>query len=249
MTNISVIIPTLQKNTDLLFNLIKNLEKDENVKEIIVIDNSLKGITCKCDKLKVITPKENLFVNPSWNLGVKEAKYEIVALLNDDIIIPKDFCSTVAHKMTPNIGAIGANVDFVETIREIIPAPNANNLVLSETEYRNPYWGIMIFFNKKNYKKIPEDMKIFYGDDWIFETNKKAGRKNYYISNVKIYHWGSLSVSTVNDCIYIKQDKKRYRHHTLKWYNRLFNFEKLFRGFRIIFLGIEFTYHTQKSFE
>ena len=47
--------------------------KDCDVDEIIVIDNSLQGIELDSKKLRVIIPNENIFVNPSWNLGVKEA--------------------------------------------------------------------------------------------------------------------------------------------------------------------------------
>lgn len=96
---ISVIIPTLQKAQDILIKLINSLDCDKSVSEIIVIDNSLKGLEHNSKKLKVIIPSENLFVNPSWNLGVKEAKNELVALLNDDIIIPDGFCSRIAEKM------------------------------------------------------------------------------------------------------------------------------------------------------
>ena len=99
MVKISVIIPTLQKNLSFLINLLSTLERDTSVDEIIVIDNSLRGLNYKSSKLRLIIPEENLFVNPSWNLGVKEAKNELVALLNDDIIIPDGFCSRIAEKM------------------------------------------------------------------------------------------------------------------------------------------------------
>ena len=70
---ISVVIPTLQKNILFLKNLILALEKDPIVEEIIVIDNSLKGLEIESLKLRIITPAENLFVNPS-ELLKKERK-------------------------------------------------------------------------------------------------------------------------------------------------------------------------------
>ena len=75
---LSVIIPTLQKNLDFLNQLINSLINDEAVGEIIVIDNSTKGFEYQNEKVRVIVPKQNLFVNPSWNLGTREAKYDIV---------------------------------------------------------------------------------------------------------------------------------------------------------------------------
>ena len=53
--------------------------------EIILIDNSLQGFEYNSDKLRIIIPNENLFVNPSWNLGVEKAKFDYVGILNDDI--------------------------------------------------------------------------------------------------------------------------------------------------------------------
>jgi len=248
MPEISVVIPTLQRKKELLINLIKNLEKDESVKEIIVIDNSTKGLDYKSEKLNLIIPKENLYVNPSWNLGVKEAKTDIIALLNDDIIIPDNFCSAILSKMTKETGAIGANVDYIEIIDEIKENPPLDNLTLEKVNYRNPHWGIMIFFYKENYKPIPEDVKIFHGDDWIFDEHKKLKKQNYFVANTKIYHHESLSVGSMKGNPYLKKDKKTYRAHTLKWYEHIFSIHRLFRGFRIILFGIEITYHTQKSF-
>ena len=74
---LSIVIPTLQKNKEILYNLIDSLDTDKSVGEIIIIDNSLKGIEYISQKVKVITPEENLFVNPSWNLGVKEARISV----------------------------------------------------------------------------------------------------------------------------------------------------------------------------
>ena len=106
MKRVSVVIPTLQKNLELLNNLVKTLHNDVFVSEIIIIDNSTKGYTYESDKVRVIIPKENLFVNPSWNLGVKEAKEDKIAILNDDITIPEDFCSTISEQISPDKGII-----------------------------------------------------------------------------------------------------------------------------------------------
>ena len=53
MLKISVVIPTLQKNLLFLENLLASLDKDTCVDEIIVIDNSCKGLDYKSDKLSV----------------------------------------------------------------------------------------------------------------------------------------------------------------------------------------------------
>lgn len=75
--NLTVVIPTLQKNKEVLTKLIDSLDRDTSVTEILLIDNSLAGFKHSSKKLKVITPEANLYVNPSWNLGVENAKMKL----------------------------------------------------------------------------------------------------------------------------------------------------------------------------
>ena len=117
---LTIIIPTLQKNTNALNNLLSTLDSDNKVGEIIVIDNSLKGIVFKSEKIKIITPKENLYVNPSWNLGVKNAKYNKIGLLNDDIAIPVNFCTQISNLIENKMGLIGMDEKNIQIIKLIV---------------------------------------------------------------------------------------------------------------------------------
>lgn len=244
---ITVVIPTLQKQKEMLVNLLETLDQDSLVEEIILIDNSLKGLDYTNSKLKLINPKENMFVNPSWNLGVKEAKNSIVALLNDDIIIPADFCSRVVEKMSPNMGCVGFNIDNIQETREIKTLPEIGNLSLEETEFRGNHWGIAIFFYKSSYDEIPNDIKIFCGDDWIFLQNELYNRRNYNITGQNIYHWGSLSSASKSLSKIGNSDRKIYRQYTRKWWQYIFNIEPVFRGARLTIFGIELLHHYSKK--
>lgn len=247
MKQVSIVIPTLQKNIELLNNLINVLDEDNTVSEIILIDNSTKGFSSNCSKLRVIVPSENLFVNPSWNLGVKEAKEDIVALLNDDITIPESFCRTIVSKMTPEMGVIGFNRDFVYNTHEIMPRPELTNLTLDKAEGRCGYFGIAMFFYKSAYCEIPDDIKIFWGDDWLFYQNKKRHIQNYFIKNQIIYHYDALSSTDKVVNPYSKSDSKLYRKYTRKWWQYVFNIEPVYKGFRITVLGLEILYHYDKK--
>ena len=245
---ISVIIPTLQKAQDILIKLIDNLDCDNLVNEIIVIDNSLKGLEHNSKKLRVIIPSENLFVNPSWNLGVKEANNDIIALLNDDMAIPNDFCSDVVSKLTPDMGIIGMKKEFVHNIHQIEKNPvKAQNLYLEKISYRCDSFGIAMFFYKKNYVEIPNEIKIYCGDDWIFyhkQNNKK--NNNYVICGQQIYHLQSLSSGEKSFNPILKKDKKIYKKLTIKWYHRIFSFEQYENIFKLRLLGITFLFPRTK---
>ena len=247
MLKISVVIPTLQKNIELLNNLVRILEKDDSVSEIIVIDNSTNGYCYKSEKLRVIVPKENLFVNPSWNLGVNEAKEEIVALLNDDITIPNNFCKDIVSQINKDMGIVGFHRDFIENTHVIMPTPQNTGVKLVKATGRCGYFGVAMFFYKTSYYKIPEDMKIFWGDDWLYFWNKTHRANNYFITNQKIYHYDGLSSTDKKLNPYAKHDSKLYRKYTHRWWNYIFNIEPVFRGFRLTILGIELLYHFNKK--
>lgn len=247
MKKVSIVIPTLQKNKEMLDNLVKMLEKDDSVSEVIVIDNSCNGYNLDCSKLRVIVPEENLFVNPSWNLGVKEAKEDIVALLNDDITIPEDFCKRIVDKMNNKMGIVGFHRDFIENIPQVMPVPESTELTLEKAEGRCGFFGIAMFFYKSSYIEIPEDIKIYWGDDWLYSQNKRRKRENYYISNQKIYHWGSLSSTDKIVNPYSKHDSKLYRKYTRHWWNYIFNIESVYKGCRFTLFGLELLYHYDKN--
>ena len=69
MGKFSIIIPTLQKCKPVLNLLLDELIESDEVEEIIVIDNTRRGLGRTHSKLKVVAPCENIYVNPSFNLG------------------------------------------------------------------------------------------------------------------------------------------------------------------------------------
>ncbi len=238
---LSVVIPTLQKNVTVFFKLLDNLSNDKSVSEIIVIDNSLKGLDYNSPKLRVIIPKENLYVNPSWNLGVKEAKSEIIGLLNDDISIPENFCSDIIAKMDKTMGIIGMNSgDYIETKDIIGEPPQKTDLFLEKTKYMDLFFGVALFCYKETYPKIPDEIKIVYGDVWLYYQYKKQKKDNYRICGQKIYHLGSLSSSSINFNPICKKDAYLYKKLMVKWYNRLFSYEETWKGYKLRLCGLTF---------
>lgn len=194
---LSVVVPTMQKNPKVFYRLLKILVNDTVIKEIIVIDNSGKGLRENLsEKIKVINPKSNLYVNPSWNLGVKEAECEYIGILNDDLIFPEGFFSQVLKKIKSDaeIGFMGiedlpkTNIDDEEILERSI-------LKFKELGIRGDYWGIAIFFAKNKYFEIPEEMKIWCGDDYLIDMSKKSGFRNFEICNTNIKHLHSLTSS------------------------------------------------------
>ena len=111
---LSIIIPTMQKDLDILNKLLSELDSDNSVGEILIIDNSGKDLKTGLKKVKVFVQNKNLFVNPAWNLGIKLSSKDIpyFGILNDDIIFPKNLFSSVENFLSNSDESVGlAGID------------------------------------------------------------------------------------------------------------------------------------------
>ena len=190
MCKVSAIIPTLWKTKKFIDHLVEVLISDESVGEIIIIDNNPTDFFYDNKKVVMLKQKENLYVNPSWNLGIEECDYDKFIIFNDDIIIPYNFVSQLEGLLTEDIGLIGLDapsVIKVETFEDIMITFLNREINLKSVETRNWGFGMVIAGNIKSYHKIPENIRIWYGDDYLFQMNNRNGKTNYVIDDIPIY--------------------------------------------------------------
>ena len=164
---LSIIIPTMQKDTDVLHKLLEELDIDDNVAEIIVIDNSTVGFDHNYKKVKVFVQNRNLFVNPAWNLGIKLSSSDIkfFGILNDDIIFPRNLFKAVnkfLETSNEKVGLIG--IDCIDNTpkKEFDTYPEDSNLKFESIDKLSGFWGSAFFGDKQHYFEIPNEIKIFY---------------------------------------------------------------------------------------
>ena len=226
---ISVIIPTIQKDTVVLQMLIDILEEDEAVSEIIIINNAIVPFSPELvgNKLKIHVPTRNLYVNESWNYGVSIAENNIFSLMNDDIICCKNLCSKVLETGFLNrndVGLIGIDIHSInmynrdeyniDEFSSNVPNDKIPIQFIQINNYLNTGdWGSTIFGKKENYHVIPGLFKIIYGDNYLLIQNLISGKKNYCISGPRFNHIHSLSSmdSQFNDVISVDiQNAKHY---------------------------------------
>lgn len=244
---ISVIIPTLQKNIKLLKALLNNLNNDESVGEIIIIDNSSKGFEHNFDKVRFIIPEKNLYVNPSWNLGVREAKFDYIALFNDDVLVSENFCSKILPYMTEDKGIFGSFGDEIKCIKdETIYEPIIDTKVqLSPTDCIINGFGVIMLGHKNAFPHIPEEMVVYCGDDYLFKVNNDKRKQNYLIYGLEIRHFGNLS-SASPALAQIKENDEQYYINNFNPDPTYSPLEKIFsirvqgRHFVICLLGLRF---------
>jgi len=247
----SIIIPTLLKDTEVLNKLLFQLNEDRNVGEIIIIDNSCSSFKTDFPKVKVHVPKENLFVNPAWNLGIKlsSPEFKYFGILNDDIIFQKNLFEQVhafLEEASDDVGLLGIDCIANTPKSEFDIYPGNTVVNFQETSKLEGFFGSAFFGNKKNYFEIPNEMKVFYGDHFLFTRNIQAGRKNYKISNIGVKHLESLSShSSPFIAKMFKKDRKiciKYNgveYQNLSILQRLFSITIYHNHYVLCFLGLK----------
>jgi glycosyltransferase involved in cell wall biosynthesis len=171
---ISVVIPTMWRS-EVTMCLLERYNDCEFVDEILVINNNKADTPYELnrfDKVRIIGRDGNIYVNPSWNLGVAEARNEIVAISNDDILFqPCDLFSFVIG--VKDFGAIGmSGLNFYEEASEIGIETGCDI---------GAGWGCLLFVKKSSWVEIPERIKIWFGDNWIARTCERSGKWIYKV--------------------------------------------------------------------
>ena len=181
MIKYSVIIPTLWKSNRTK-KLIKDLNDCQYIDEIIIIDNTGTEerdiLPTIYPKLRMVSKGENIYVNPAWNWGIELAKNDLIALVNDDINFDTNIFGVITKDIVSEFGIIGqSEFNYKRN--------NSDEPVLEKWtgNVRDWGWGCLIMFDKKDWIDIPDDIKIWYGDDYIFKYNPstKSTLKNFNI--------------------------------------------------------------------
>jgi len=168
-------MPTLWKGKT-AWTTIRELIEQPSVGEFILIDNSEEDNGNKpfarnfSKKLVYIEEGKNTYVNPAWNKGARLAKFDKLLFVNDDVETDWSFVNALDEYITADKGMIGAGVTCWQGPHNhsgVVPAHNRTNC-----------YGCVFAMHKDSYVEIPDDLKVHYGDDWLFT---KSGKGNYEI--------------------------------------------------------------------
>jgi GT2 family glycosyltransferase len=169
MDKYTIVIPTLWKSNR-TEQLLKDLVKAESVDEIIIIDNTLTDITDTTEgKIRTISFGENIYVNPAWNKGIELAKNDSIALLNDDINFNPNIFELITKDILNQYGIIGMGEGNYR-LKEETDSPTIDVWKPGINDWG---WGCFIMLDKVDWVKIPDNIKIWYGDNFIKDVNPK----------------------------------------------------------------------------
>jgi len=170
-------------------------------KEIILIDNGSSdnyyGLTKKYKQLNInyVRNEINEGVNSAWNYGIKHSKTPLISILNNDLLLNEYFFQKVLESMN-NLKAgivFPAIIKPNQKFKESLDVP----VILKEPRKRN---GCAFTIKKEvtdQIEPIPEDLKTYCGDDYLFYQTKLLGYKTFKMSNNFVFHYGGSTLKTV----------------------------------------------------
>lgn len=179
MDKFSIVIPTLWKSNRTK-RLLSDLNGCDYVDEIIIIDNTLTDITDNVDgKIRTVSFGENIYVNPAWNWGIHNAKNASVALINDDINFNPNIFEVINKDILNQFGIIGMGEGNYKSLN----IDGDPILEVWQSGVNDWGWGCFIMLNRKYWIDIPNDIKIWYGDNVIKDINPspKAVLRNFRV--------------------------------------------------------------------
>jgi len=199
-------------------DFVADLVKVPVVGEVIIINNDV-GATpdhpiLQHEKVRHFAEEENLFVNPAWNFGVKNARYDKVCIINDDIIVDLKVFYKMDGWLTEDVGAAGI-VEFLPDKLHLQPPFVNGSISLTQRTTEICYgFGVLFFIHKNNWVDIPEGLRINFGDNWVFDSQVYIKHKpNYLISDLLFFHAGGQTTSTVQatNSQYHELEEQRYK--------------------------------------
>lgn len=202
----SVIMPTMWRSHRTV-SLINTLCASDNVSELIIIDNEPNSRpNFDIDsKVRIYEQKENIYVNPAWNLGVEKAGNLFLCIINDDITLDFDHGISLVKEFLNNEGAvIGIHPNSYEI--------NEDDVTIGVTpgDYIGDGWGCCIFMRKDDWIPVPDKYKVWYGDNWIANNSKSV------YSLLKAVQTEMQTTSSAPDIIpVVKEDVKTFDNEKL----------------------------------
>ena len=189
--------------------------------EVILIDNDTTKTdkdVFKYSKLVYLPQKENIYVNPAWNLGVKNAKYDVLCFANDDIAIDLSFLDEALKYVKPEYGMLGLGEKTIRSTSQTLLLSDMTDIggsTIAPTKGQDSHYATFFFIHKDSYFEIPEDLKVYYGDTYNFNMNKHHNKQNHQLIDGKAVSMLRTTSRLFRDVI--TNDRAAYEKYKNRW--------------------------------
>ncbi len=186
--------------------------------EIIFVDNASNDGTVEWlqkqakenNNVRLILNRENFGFAKGCNQGIKEARGIYIVLLNNDVIVTKEWLTGLLKclKSSPDVGIVGPMTNYIYGPQQVdVNYKNEEEIEDFAATFRRKFYGRRIpmrrivgfcmLFKKSLVEKIgylDENFGIgHYEDDDFCLRAELAGFKNYIAGDVFIHHFGNRS--------------------------------------------------------
>jgi glycosyltransferase involved in cell wall biosynthesis len=242
---ISVIIPTYKEPEVLDLCLRSAIEGQKNKNEIIVVvdgfyEENKEVLTKWKDHISVLNLEENVGLSRCTNLGVYNCTYDLVLIVNDDNVFPKNWDAKLERSYKPN-SVISPN--------QIEPIPSMFRQFIIKDLGRDPitfnlesYWNfedlqkdrkieetgstLPIFINKYDYLKVGGWDESYPGAwvvDWeFFMKCKMVGIKMLRSYDCNFYHFVSIGTKSQDRIAHSQMlEQQCHEYSYYKWRKRI----------------------------
>lgn len=182
---ITIIVPTMWQGKQ-LGSMLPVLCEHRLIDEIIIIDNLKedRNVDVSNPKIKLLEQDRNIFVNPAWNLGVSLAKNDKLMIINDDVAFDPILIDAIYDKIDESVGTITVDPKTISWVDDLsVPVGGS----VSDVQFNNSYQllhgsAIIMGIHKNSYRVIPEEFKIYFGDEFLFKSCMINNKQNLFAS-------------------------------------------------------------------
>jgi GT2 family glycosyltransferase len=212
-------VPCFREDPERLVEAIKSFE-DPSV-DVFLIDNGaileVKQVLLANKTARVIHNPRNVYINPAWNQLAKrflESGREILVLANADVVLSRGWGIALLRRSVEYAVRVdrSQNHEHTKVDKELwFGVLSTLELVRTSMEpsgeatgedsvnhtagffFAMPRALVEIIF------PIPEEILLYYGDDWIWRLAKAAGYTSVYLHDVRVWHGGSISTGRLDE--------------------------------------------------
>jgi glycosyltransferase involved in cell wall biosynthesis len=181
----SVIVPTMWRVPEQFVAFVDALCQHARVGEVIIINNDAAQTPSNLptsSKIRMLDYGRNIYVNPAWNVGVAESRFDKLCIVNDDVVFCLEVLERLDSLLTPEAGVFGlcpGVADFAQ------PSVTTGTIDIIPWTGQHTYgFGCLMFLHKKSWQAIPPGLDIYYGDNYIFDLQLARRKTNYLITNM-----------------------------------------------------------------
>jgi GT2 family glycosyltransferase len=209
------------------------MKKNPNCKVLFFDNGSIPPFKDLLDpSIEYVRKPENVYVNPAWNEIFDLCSTKYVTLLNNDCLpLRESYFDYVIQDMEDNGLSMSSckTIDIKALTKTRIFVYGLWDKLLSKF-HMNPVekskrQGWLMTLNLENYKqcdyKIPNELKVWYGDDWIADQLFKNGFKRVVYKNALAIHVQSTSSGSDHIKAVIKKDSDIIRQYDIDFENSI----------------------------